>query len=91
MEASIHFIYDTDKKDVFIAYYIIITLIRHICNIFMLKKVNRSDLGPIDQCFDIFGPLCASLIQINIHNTKIYHTIPCMWQSKRDREVRCFW
>ena len=36
---------------------IIITLIRHICNIFMLKKVNRSDLGPIDQSFYIFGPV----------------------------------
>ena len=23
----------------------------------MLKKVNRSDLGPIDQSFDIFGPV----------------------------------
>ena len=22
----------------------------------MLKKVNRSDLGPIEQSFDIFGP-----------------------------------
>ena len=36
---------------------IIITLIRHICNIFMLKKVNRSDLGPMDHSFDIFGPV----------------------------------
>ena len=23
----------------------------------MLKKVNRSDLGPIDHSFDIFGPV----------------------------------
>ena len=23
----------------------------------MLKKVNLSDLGPIDQSFDIFGPV----------------------------------
>ena len=23
----------------------------------MLKKVNRSDLGSIDQSFDIFGPV----------------------------------
>ena len=33
---------------------IIITLIRHI---FILKKVNRSDLGPIDHSFDIFDPV----------------------------------
>ena len=25
----------------------------------MLKKVNRSDLGPIDQSFDIFGPVVS--------------------------------
>ena len=37
-------------------FYINITLIRHICNMFMLKKVNRSDLGPIDHSFDIYGP-----------------------------------
>ena len=26
---------------------------------FMLKKVNRSDLGPIVHSFDIFGPVVS--------------------------------
>ena len=36
-------------------------------------------------------PLCASVIQIKMPNTIItmYYTIPCMWQRKRDGEVRC--
>ena len=59
----IHFIYKTHKKRRFYRLFckefnIIITLIRHICNIFMLKKVNRSDFcpGPIDHSFDILCP-----------------------------------
>ena len=57
-----HFIYNTHKKHFSYRllckeFDIINTLIRHICNIFMLNKVNRSDLGLIDQSFDIFGPV----------------------------------
>ena len=60
IEAGIHFIYNTHKKHVSYRLFckefnIIITLIGHICNIFMLKKVNRS--GPIDQSSYIFGPV----------------------------------
>ena len=36
-----------------------ITQIRHILNIFMLKKVNRSELGHIDQSFDIICPVVS--------------------------------
>ena len=71
MEAGIHFIYNTHKKHVSYRLFckefdIIITLIRNICNTFMLKKLNRSDLGPIDQSFDIFGPF-VRLTNTDIH------------------------
>ena len=60
VEAGIHFISNTHKKRRFYFLFckecnIIITLIRHTCNMFMLKKVNRSDfIGPIDHCFEIW-------------------------------------
>ena len=54
---GLHFIYNTHKKHVSYRLFckefdIIITLI-----FFMLKKVNLSDLDPIDHSFDIFGPV----------------------------------
>ena len=58
----------------------------------MLNKVNRSDLGPIDQSFDIFFPVVSLtktdktyIIQKGI---KQYHVCG---KDKRDRESRCFW
>ena len=49
-----------------------ITLIRYICNICMLKKVNRLELGHIlITVLTYLCPLCAWLIQIMIHNTII--------------------